>query len=76
MAATETWPLIGSWPCSLAVTKDIEVAPEVGLCALALNLSLAVTKDIEVAPEVGLCALALNLERRTGIKKAHFVLFQ
>ena len=53
MAATETWPLIGSWPCSLAVTKDIEVAPEVGLCALALNL-----------------------ERRTGIKKAHFVLFQ
>ena len=38
MAAAESWPLVGSWPCSLAVTKDIEVTPEVHLCALALNL--------------------------------------
>lgn len=29
---------MGSWPCSPAVAKDIEVTLEVGLCALALNL--------------------------------------
>ena len=29
---------MGSWPCSRAVAKDIEVTPEEGLCALALDL--------------------------------------
>ena len=38
MAAAESWPLVGSWPCSRAVAKDKEVTPELGLCAFALNL--------------------------------------
>ena len=40
MAAAESWPLVGSWPCSLAVTKVRGESTEVGLYVSILNCPL------------------------------------
>ena len=48
MAAAESWPLVGSWQCSLSVTKVRGGTTEEGLYAVSFGLrSKAPNRDKE-----------------------------